>query len=136
MFCSVITKNSNWEILTKNLVTFRGRGTYKRGGGAWTVCRFKGGLENKGEVVFLRGERGGWASGAHYENYETFRELYKKLFYVTVGSLYFYFRIHVSIIIQMSVVVLGEDESQNLKIQNGRCLFTYTNFWVKSRFIW
>ena len=23
MFCSVITKNSNWEFLTKNLVTFK-----------------------------------------------------------------------------------------------------------------
>ena len=23
MFCSVITKNSNWEILTKNLVTLK-----------------------------------------------------------------------------------------------------------------
>ena len=23
MFCSVITKNLNWEILTKNLVTFK-----------------------------------------------------------------------------------------------------------------
>ena len=23
MFCSAITKNSNWEILTKNLVTFK-----------------------------------------------------------------------------------------------------------------
>ena len=23
MFCSVITKNSHWEILTKNLVTFK-----------------------------------------------------------------------------------------------------------------
>ena len=23
MFCSVITKNSNWEILTKNIVTFK-----------------------------------------------------------------------------------------------------------------
>ena len=23
MFCSVITKNPNWEILTKNLVTFK-----------------------------------------------------------------------------------------------------------------
>ena len=28
MLCSVITKNSNWEILTKNLVTFKN----KRGG--------------------------------------------------------------------------------------------------------
>ena len=25
MFCSVITKNSNWEISTKNLVTFKGK---------------------------------------------------------------------------------------------------------------
>ena len=23
MFCSVVTKNSNWEILTKNLVAFK-----------------------------------------------------------------------------------------------------------------
>ena len=26
MFCSVITKNSNWEILIKNLVTFKSWG--------------------------------------------------------------------------------------------------------------
>ena len=25
MLCSVITKNSNWEILTKNLVTFKSK---------------------------------------------------------------------------------------------------------------
>ena len=62
MFFSVITKNSNCQILTKNLVTFI-RWGYKQktlifwglieslktnleGGlpkkGAWTVCRFKG----------------------------------------------------------------------------------------------
>ena len=32
MLCSVVTKNSNWEILTKNLVTFKkqeGRGVTK-----------------------------------------------------------------------------------------------------------
>ena len=35
MLCSVITKNSNWEILTKNLVTFadlRGGGVFEVGG--------------------------------------------------------------------------------------------------------
>ena len=29
MFFSVITKNLNWEILTKNLVTFKRRGAVK-----------------------------------------------------------------------------------------------------------
>ena len=71
MFFSVVTKNLNWEIVTKNLVTFKRwdgvknekleyyggslkflvfRGVHKkticRGqwpkGGAWKVCRFKG----------------------------------------------------------------------------------------------
>ena len=81
MFFYVITKNLNWKILTRNLVTFkRGDvvqdekfeycwGSLKnqifRGGftkkqyiwgdcvkrGAWTVCRFKGGAWQK---------RGGW----------------------------------------------------------------------------
>ena len=40
MFCSVITRSSNWEILQ---------------GGAWAVCRFKGELGKKEGVVFLRG---------------------------------------------------------------------------------
>ena len=35
----------------------------------------------------------------------------------------------------MSVVVLGEDESQNLKIQNGRCLFTYKLLSKKSFYL-
>ena len=62
-YFSVITKNSNWEILAKNLVTFKRydgvmdeticfegsqktnieAGLSKKGGGAWTVCRFKSG---------------------------------------------------------------------------------------------
>ena len=67
MFFSVTTKNLNWEILTENLVTFKdenfsfigvhwkiqflGGGFTKnqyiggiawKGGGAWTVCKFKG----------------------------------------------------------------------------------------------
>ena len=69
MFCSVITKNLHWEILTENTVTF------KRWDGvkvsqknniwgdcpkivAWTVCRFKGGGLSKKERrrrVLLRG---------------------------------------------------------------------------------
>ena len=75
MFSSVITKNSNWEILTKNLV-IQGKiglriknlillGVTKnqygeelaKKGGAWKVCRFKrgGGLARKRGLVFLRG---------------------------------------------------------------------------------
>ena len=64
MFFSVITKNFNWEILTKNLVTIlRGvRGSQKTNtfGGdylkkeAWTVGRFKRVISKKGEGVFLR----------------------------------------------------------------------------------
>ena len=75
MFFSVTTKNLNWEILTKNLVTFKyenfsimgvhwkiqflgggftknqyiGGIAWKGGGGAWTVCRFKGEGVGKGE---------------------------------------------------------------------------------------
>ena len=74
MFFSVITKNLSWEILIKNLVTFRKwdevkdekieyygdslknpiyRGTTSKGR-AWTVCRFKGGggLTKKGGWCF------------------------------------------------------------------------------------
>ena len=89
-FCSVITKNSNWEILTKNLVRMGlrmvnfnilevhwkiwflgGRFTknqYIRGWpkkrGSWTVYRYKGGLGKKeggGGVI-----EGGWYANAHY----------------------------------------------------------------------
>ena len=36
----------------------------KRGGGVWTVCRFKGGLGKKeGGGVF----KGGWYPNAHYD---------------------------------------------------------------------
>ena len=84
MFFSVVTKNLNWEILTKNLVIFKrwnglmmkilvslgfteksnfqGGVTKKqhRGGnclkrGSWTGCRFKGRFGEKERVVFLRG---------------------------------------------------------------------------------
>ena len=83
MFLSVINKNLNWKIVTKNLVTFerwdlvknekfkcyvgslkkcnfygghekpiyRGRFPKK---GAWTVCKFKGGLVKKRRWCFLR----------------------------------------------------------------------------------
>ena len=84
MFFSVITKNLNWEILTKNLVTFKrwvglrmknfnimgvlwkfggggwvtkqciGRNCLKSG--AWTVCRFKGTLGEKEGVCIFEGE--------------------------------------------------------------------------------
>ena len=84
-FSLVITKNLNWEILTKNLVIFKrwdgvkGVKVYYYGGslknpifggglrksntwggnclkrGAWTVFRFKRGGLAKKEVVFLRG---------------------------------------------------------------------------------
>ena len=43
MFCSVITKNLNWEILTKSL------------GRAWTVYIFKRGFGQKEGGMFLRG---------------------------------------------------------------------------------
>ena len=61
MFFSVITKNLNWDILTKNLLTFKRRDWVKDRGSlknaiirgklikgklpkkrAWTVCRCKG----------------------------------------------------------------------------------------------
>ena len=94
MFFSVITKNLNWDTLTKNfklllkdrmglrmknynimgvhwkiwfLVGFT-KNQYIAGNllerGAWTVCRFKGGLEKKRRVVFLR--EGCWYSNVHY----------------------------------------------------------------------
>ena len=92
MFFSVITKNSNWEILTKNLVTFERSDAVKDekpwhfGGslknltfigrftknqyrgedclkrGAWTVCKTSGGLTRKRGWCF----RGGWYANAHY----------------------------------------------------------------------
>ena len=77
MFVSTKTMNLNCEILTKNLVTFKiievhrkspflgrritknqyiGGNCLKRrrkgGGGAWTVCRFKRGLDEKEWVRF------------------------------------------------------------------------------------
>ena len=88
MFLSLITKNLNLEILTKNLVTFKRwdevkdkkfyyyggslknpnfsgghekpiyRGGLSKKGGAWTVCRYKGGLGEKEGVVLLGGGRG------------------------------------------------------------------------------
>ena len=92
MFCSVITKNSNWEILTKNIVTFKrqygvkdeklfagftekpnflGKGIHEkplcRGDclkiGLWTVCRFKEGLVRKGGVF----EGLGWDGWFHFK---------------------------------------------------------------------
>ena len=56
MFFSVLTKNLNWEMLTKNLVTFkRWVGGIAEKGSFWTVCRFKGkGGLGKEEGVFLR----------------------------------------------------------------------------------
>ena len=66
MFFSVMTKNLNWKISTKNLVTFKGWGGvwkkfFFRGGGggggggsesakkrgAWIVWKFKSGLGKK-----------------------------------------------------------------------------------------
>ena len=83
MFFSFITKNSNWEILTKHLITFKRQdgglrtkdlnifwGLLKNqllGGGftknqhdclkkgSWTFCRFKRRVVKKHGVVFLRG---------------------------------------------------------------------------------
>ena len=84
MFFSVITKNLNWEILTKNLVTFKRwmglrmksfsimgvhwkirflgeiheKPIYSEGlpkKGAWTVFRFKKGFSKKEGVVLLTG---------------------------------------------------------------------------------
>ena len=83
MFFSVISKNLNWEILTKNLVTFRRwdrvkdeycggslknlifrgagvtknqyiRGLFKKG--AWIVCRFKTKFGEKEEGDVFEGE--------------------------------------------------------------------------------
>ena len=95
MFFSIITKNLNWGILTKNLVTFKRwdwvrmknfnilevnrkiwflQGVHKKkqytGGNclkrkAWTVCRFKRRLYKKEGVVFLRGGH----PNAHYLEY-------------------------------------------------------------------
>ena len=45
--------------LTKN--QYRRGNFLKKGGGAWTVCRFKGGLDKKEGVV-----RGVWHPDAHY----------------------------------------------------------------------
>ena len=60
MLFSVTTKNLNWEILTKNLVTFKRwdgvkdakfagslRIQFIGGEGAWIVCRFNRGLGKK-----------------------------------------------------------------------------------------
>ena len=85
MFCSVVTKNSNWKILTKNLVTFKRwdgvkyeklkyfwgsrknpifkghkktiyKGIAKEGGlGQFADLRGGGGLTRKKGVVFWRG---------------------------------------------------------------------------------
>ena len=86
MFFSVITNNLNFEVLTKNLVIFKRwdwvkdeilivqwsteKSNFQGGGfrknyyigenclkrGAWTVCRFQGGLAKKrGGGVFERG---------------------------------------------------------------------------------
>ena len=62
---SVITKNLNKVILTKNLVTFerwdmvKDKILYRRDwlkrGGAWTVCRFKRGLCEKEMVGVFEG---------------------------------------------------------------------------------
>ena len=38
MFFSVITKNLNWGVLSKNLVTFKRLDGFKV---VWAVCRFK-----------------------------------------------------------------------------------------------
>ena len=73
MFLSLITKNLNLEILTKNLVTFKRWDEVKDSGshekliyrrelpkkGAWTVCRLKGrGGQKRGEVLLRRGDGG------------------------------------------------------------------------------
>ena len=75
VFFYIITKNLNWENLTKNLVTFKRwdgvrmknfdimGGSLKNqytGGNclkrmAWTVCKFKGALSEKEGVLFLKG---------------------------------------------------------------------------------
>ena len=73
MFLSVITKNLNWEISTKSLVTLRRRDGVKDGkinilgvsclksGGIWIVCKLKRGLGKKEGVdvfeVRLRPQR-------------------------------------------------------------------------------
>ena len=96
MFVSVITKNLNWEILTKNLVTFkrwdekfeyyggslkylifRGEftknqyigGNYIKREGAWTVWRFRGGGGKK--------EEGGVFEGGGMQTMDTTSEPYQ-----------------------------------------------------------
>ena len=93
MFFCVITKNLNWEVLTVNLVTFKNGmelrmknvifmgvrwkirfldwGVHEKliytGNcsemAAWTVCRFKGDLTKRRELVFLK--EGEWYPNAH-----------------------------------------------------------------------
>ena len=51
----IVYKQKYFSVITKNSK----RGLPKKGGGAWTVCRFKKGggwLGKKKGVVFLRGE--------------------------------------------------------------------------------
>ena len=74
MFFSVLTRNLNWEILTKNLVTFkrwdgvkdekyekpRYRGELPKRRGPWTVCWFK--RRGLGE------KEGSWYLNAHYDS--------------------------------------------------------------------
>ena len=61
MFFSVITKNLNWEISTKNLVTFKrwdGMGFIRENWlkrGAWQFADLRGGLLKKRGFIFLRG---------------------------------------------------------------------------------
>ena len=96
MFLSVITENLKWEILTKNLVTFKRwdgvkdekfqyyagllkirfiggsqKTTYSRKfskkRGSWAACIINGGAWQKRGAVFLRGVGSEWYPNAHYK---------------------------------------------------------------------
>ena len=54
MLCSVITENSNWEILTKNLVTFQRYNRAKDEDGLGQFADLRESSARKW-VVFLRG---------------------------------------------------------------------------------
>ena len=97
MFCSDVTKNSNWEKLTKNLVTFKRwdgvkyeklkyfwgsrknpifkghkktiyRGIAKEGGLGQFADLRKGGLTRKKGMVFLKRS---WYCNAHYAHFRS-----------------------------------------------------------------
>ena len=73
MFCFVITKNSNWETLTKNFVTFKRQDRVKDENfnilGVHQKIKFLGGLMKKGgfeKTIYKRGlHRNGGLDSLH-----------------------------------------------------------------------